>query len=92
MLLISDNIGTKKVFTKINSRWNYYNIRIKKRDKWKAVFTTSKGLFELTVIFFRLTNSPAMFQAIVNKLLKNLINIEKVGSFINNIIVGTKSK
>jgi len=33
-----DNIGKKKVFTKMDLRWGYNNIRIKKEDKWKAVF------------------------------------------------------
>ena len=55
-------------------------------------FTTSEGLFEPTVMFFRLTNSLATFQAIMNELLRNLINTEKVGSFIDNIIVEIESK
>jgi len=62
--LISDmieNIGTKKIFTKINLRWGYNNIRIKKGDEWKTAFTTPKGSFEPIVIFFGLTNSLAAF-------------------------------
>ena len=39
-------------------------------------------------MFFGLTNSPATFQAIINKLLRDLINIEKVAAFIDDIIVG----
>ena len=62
-------------------------MRIKEGDEWKAVFIISKGLFEPTVMFFGLTNLLAIFQAIINKLLKDLINIEKVGSFINDMIV-----
>ena len=53
-------------------------------------FTTLEGSFEPIVIFFSLTNLLATFQAIMNKLLRNLINIGKIRSFINNIIVGTK--
>ena len=93
--LISDileNIETKKVFTKIDLRWGYNNVRIKEEDEWKAAFTTSKGSFEPTVMFFGLTNSPATFQAMMNKLLRDLINTEKVAAFINDIIVGTESK
>jgi len=70
--LISDvveNIGTKKVFTKMDLRWGYNNVWIKKGDKWKAAFTTSEGSFEPTVMFFGLTNSPATFQAMMNELL-----------------------
>ena len=57
--LISDvikNIDTKKVFTKMDLRWGYNNVRIKKGDKWKVVFTTLEGLFEPIVMFFRLIN------------------------------------
>ena len=62
--LISDmleNIGTKKVFTKMDHRWGYNNVRIKEGDEWKAVFTILEGSFEPTVMFFGLTNLPAMF-------------------------------
>ena len=93
--LISDvleNIGTKKLFTKMNLRWGYNNMRIKKGDEWKAVFTMLEGSFEPTVMFFGLTNSLATFQAMMNELLRDLINTGKVAVFINDVIVGTKSK
>ena len=50
-------------------RWGYNNVQIKERDEWKVVFTTPEGLFELTVMFFGLTNSPATFQTIMNEIL-----------------------
>ena len=93
--LISDiikNIGTKKVFTKIDLRWRYNNIRIKEEDKWKAAFTTPEGSFEPTVMFFGLTNSPATFQTMMNELLRDLINIGKVAAFIDDIIVGMEEE
>jgi len=43
-------------------------------------------------MFFGLTNLPAIFQAIINKLLRDLINTGKVRSFINDIIVGTETE
>jgi len=61
ILDVIKNIGTKKVFTKIDLRWRYNNIRIKEGDKWKAVFTTPEESFEPTVMFFGLTNSLATF-------------------------------
>ena len=67
-------------------------MQIKKRDEWKAVFMISEGSFEPTVIFFGLTNSPTIFQTIMNKILWDLINIGEVISFIDNIIVETKEK
>ena len=95
LLLISDvleNIGTKKVFTKMDLRWSYNNVRIKKRDEWKAVFITLEGFFEPIVIFFGLTNSPATFQAMMNKLLRDLINTGKIMVFIDDMIIGTETK
>ena len=38
----------------------------------------------------RLTNLPATFQAMMNELLRDLINIEKIVMFINNVIIGTE--
>jgi len=56
------------------------------------VFTTPKGSFEPTVMFFGLTNSPAISQAMMNELLRDLINIEKVVAFIDDVIVGTEDE
>ena len=70
--LISDvveNIGAKKVFTKMDLRWGYNNVQIKEGDEWKAAFMTPEGSFKPTVMFFGLTNSPATFQVMMNKLL-----------------------
>jgi len=54
------------------------------------MLTTPEGSFEPTVMFFGLTNLPATFQAIINKLLRDLINTEKVATFIDNVIVETE--
>jgi len=57
-----------------------------------VAFTTLEGLFEPTVMFFRLTNSPATFQAMINEILRDLINTEKVAAFIDDVIVGTEDE
>ena len=95
LLLISDvleNIGMKKVFMKMDLRWGYNNMRIKEGDKWKATFTTLEESFEPTVMFFGLTNSPATFQAMMNELIRDLINIEKVAAFIDDMIIGMETE
>jgi len=56
-----DSIGEKKMFTKINLRWRYNNMRIKEGDEWKAAFSMPEESFEPTVMFFVLTNSLATF-------------------------------
>ena len=50
------------------------------------------GSFEPTVMFFRITNSPVTFQAIMNEILRDLINKEKVAAFVDNVLVGTEIK
>jgi len=95
LLLITeliDNMGGKKVFTKIDLRWGFNNVRIKEGDRWKGVFTMYVGSFEPTVMFFGITNLPATFQVMMNKILRNLINKGKVTAFVDNILVGTKTK
>ena len=84
---ILDGVGKRKVFTKLDLRWGYNNIRIKKGDKWKAVFTTYIRAYKPTVMYFGLTNSPATFQATMNDLFRNLINQGDIATFIDNILV-----
>ena len=56
----------------------------------KKVFITPEGLFKPIVIFFGLTNLPAIFQTMMNEILQDLINTGEVVSLIDDIIVGTK--
>jgi len=48
--------------------------------------------FKPTVMFFRMTNSPAMFQAMMNEILRDLINEGKVAAFVDNVLVGTETE
>ena len=95
LLLISDlidSIGKKRVFTKMNLRWEYNNVRIKEGDEWKAAFSMPEGSFESMVMFFELTNSPAMFQVMINDLLSDLVVEEKVAVFIDGVMVAMETK
>jgi len=85
-----NNMGSKKVFTKMNLRWGFNNVRIKERDEWKGAFTMHIGSFKPTVMFFGMTNLPTTFQAMMNKILRDLINKEKVAAFVNDVLVGTE--
>jgi len=57
-----------------------------------VAFTTPEEFFELTVMFFGLTNSPATFQAMMNELLGDLIDTGKVVAFIDDVIVETEDE
>jgi len=90
LLLIADilnRVGSKKVFTKLDLRWRYNNIRIKEGDKWKAVFIMHIGAYKPTIIYFGLINSLATFQTIMNNLFCNIINQGNTATFIDDIII-----
>jgi len=90
--LITELMSSKKVFTKMDLRWGFNNVRIKEEDEWKGAFTMHVGSFEPIVIFFRMTNLPAIFQVIMNEILRDFINKEKVAAFIDNVLVGTETE
>ena len=49
-------------------------------------------LFKPTMMFFGMTNLPAIFQAMMNKILRNLVNEGKVAVFVDNVLVGTETE
>ncbi len=65
---------------------------IKPKDRWKAAFITNKGLYEPTVMFFGLTNSPATFQTMMNTIFRNLIDAGSVTIYMDNIAIHTGKK
>jgi len=87
---ILDRVGKRKVFTKLDLRWRYNNIRIKEGDEWKVVFTMHIRAYEPTVMYFGLTNSPATFQTMMNNLFRDLINQGDTATFIDDILVATE--
>jgi len=89
---ILDGVGERKVFTKLDLRWGYNNVRIKEGDKWKTAFTMCIGAYEPAVMYFGLTNSPATFQTMINNLFRDLINQGDMAIFINDILVATETE
>ena len=77
---------------KLDIRWGYNNVRLKQGDKWKAAFITNRGLFEPTVMFFGLMNSPATFQAMMDDYFKDLINKGGIVIYMDDILIHAKTK
>jgi hypothetical protein len=78
------------LFTKFDICWGYNNIWIKPRDEWKAAFLTPEGLFEPTVMFFRLTNSLATFQMMMNTIFCKEVQEGWFSIFMDNGIIYRK--
>ncbi len=74
--LIADlihDLSNAHIYTKLDVRWGYNNIHIREGDEKKAAFKTRYGLFEPTVMYFGLTNSPVTFQTMMNYIYRNVI-------------------
>jgi hypothetical protein len=86
-----NSLSQAKVFTKIDLRWGYNNVRIKKGDEWKTAFVTHRGLFEAKVMYFGFSNAPATFQAMMNDILSDLILEGKVIVYLDDILIFTET-
>ncbi len=67
--LITDlirDLSNAHIYTKLDVRWGYNDVHIREGDEKKAVFKTRYRLFEPTVMYFGLMNSPATFQTMMN--------------------------
>ena len=89
---IMDKLKGAKYFTKLDVRWGYNNVRIKKGDEWKAAFKTNKGLFEPTVMFFGMCNSPATFQGMMDAIFVDMIEGCIVIIYMDNILIFARNQ
>ena len=78
------------VFSKLDLRNAYHLIRIRQGDEWKTAFNTPSGHYEYQVMPFGLTNAPAVFQALINDVLRDMIN-RFVFVYLDDILIFSKS-
>jgi len=84
------DLAEKRLFSKFDIHWGYNNIRIKEGNKYKATFKTSKGLFELTVMFFGLTNSPTTFQTMMDDIFQEEVAQGWLRIYMDDMIIATE--
>uniref|UniRef100_A0A3P9IMG0 Gypsy retrotransposon integrase-like protein 1 n=1 Tax=Oryzias latipes TaxID=8090 RepID=A0A3P9IMG0_ORYLA len=71
---VFNSVQQAKVFTKLDLRNAYHLVRMREGDEWKTAFNTPLGHFEYLVMPFGLTNAPAVFQRLVNDVLRDFLN------------------
>jgi predicted aspartyl protease len=89
---LMDRHAKHTLFTKMDLRAGYNNVRIREGDEWKAAFTTKFGLFEPTVMFFGLCNSPATFQHMMDEIFEEELREGWLSVYIDDLLIGATTK
>ncbi|KAJ7986713.1 hypothetical protein DPEC_G00342750 [Dallia pectoralis] len=85
-----EQVGQASIYSKLDLRSAYNLVRIREGDEWKTAFITHRGHYEYCVMPYGLTNAPAVFQAFMNDIFRDMID-RFVIVYIDDILIFSNS-